>query len=65
MIGVVVRREALKRRPLTAFRCEGDMPAGGADVAPSVGAFVDMARSVGQGLVEAVEVEADRLAALA
>ena len=66
VIGVVVNREALKARPLAAFRCEGDMPAGGGThVAPNVGLFADMARSLGQGLVEGVEVEADRLAALA
>ena len=67
MIGVVVRREALKPRPFAAFRCEGDMPTGTGDfdVAPNVGAFVDMARVLGEGLVEGVEVEADRLAAVA
>ena len=67
MIGVVVRREALKPRPLAAFRCEGDMPAGAgaSEMAPNVGGFVDLARTIGEGIVDSVEVEADRLTTMA
>ncbi|KAF0289104.1 Nucleolar protein 6 [Amphibalanus amphitrite] len=67
VIGVVVRPDALRPRPLAAFRCEGDMPAGrgGAEVAPNVAGFVDLARTLGGELVEHVELEADRLTAMA